>query len=341
MNFGMSSRALIIAPSWIGDVVMAQPLFARLLQKTPELHLDALAPAWVAPALSRMPEISSVIENPFPHGELALRARFRLARDLARRGYRRAYVLPNSFKSALIPFWAGIPERVGFTGECRFGILNRRHALDKAALPLMAERFAQLAEAPGDPLFRPVEPPRLASTPEQQESTLASLEIKRPEKLAVFCPGAEYGPAKRWPSRHFAALARELTHVGCAVWLLGSAKDHALAEDIRRQTTGDCRNLCGKTRIDQAIDLIALATLVVCNDSGLMHVAAALSRPTLAIFGSSSPDFTPPLSGQAVIVRHALPCSPCFKRVCPLGHSDCLENVTPQEVLALCLPLLS
>ncbi|MDR2625153.1 MAG: lipopolysaccharide heptosyltransferase II [Zoogloeaceae bacterium] len=335
------TRALVIAPSWIGDAIMAQPLFARLLQKTPALLLDALAPAWVAPVLSRMPEISRAIENPFPHGELALRGRFRLARDLARRGYRRAYVLPNSFKSALIPFWAGIPERIGFTGECRFGIINRRHALDEAALPRMVERFAQLAEAPGIAPPRPIAPPRLASTPEQQKSTLSALEIKGPEKLVVFCPGAEYGPAKRWPPRHFAALARELTQAGCAVWLLGSEKDHALAEDIRAQTTSDCRNLCGKTRIDQAIDLIALATLVVCNDSGLMHVAAALSRPTLAIFGSSSPEFTPPLSDRAVIVRHDLPCSPCFQRVCPLGHSDCLENITPREVLARCLPLLS
>jgi heptosyltransferase-2 len=334
------THALVIAPSWIGDAIMAQPLFARLLRKTPGLRLDALAPAWVAPALCRMPEISGIIENPCAHGELALRRRVRLSRDLARRGYRRAYVLPNSFKSALIPFFAAIPERVGFTGECRFGLINVRHRLDKSALPLMVERFAQLAEAPGTAPSRPIEPPRLVSTREQQESALAALALKRPERLVVFCPGAEYGPAKRWPARHFAALAREMTNAGCAVWLLGSAKDQALAEDIRRQTSGGCRNLCGKTRVDQAIDLIAAATLAVCNDSGLMHVAAALSRPTLAIFGSSSPDFTPPLSDQAIIVRHDLTCSPCFQRVCPLGHCDCLENITPKEVFEHCLPLL-
>ena len=334
-------RALVIAPSWIGDAIMAQPLLARLRQRTPGLQLDALAPAWVIPVFSRMPEISGIVESPFGHGELALRGRFRLARDLSRRGYRRAYVLPNSFKSALVPFFAGIPERVGFTGECRFALINRRHALDEAGLPRMAERFAQLAEAPGTPPPRPIGPPRLASTPKQQDDALTFLGLdEKPQCLVVFCPGAEYGPAKRWPSRHFAALAKELEKAGCAVWLLGSAKDHALAEDIRRQASGGCRNLCGKTRVDQAIDLIALARLVVCNDSGLMHVAAALSRPTIAIFGSSSPDFTPPLSDQAIVVRHGLPCSPCFKRICPLGHSECLENITPREVFEHARPFL-
>ncbi|MDR0736562.1 MAG: lipopolysaccharide heptosyltransferase II [Zoogloeaceae bacterium] len=335
------SRVLVVAPSWIGDAIMAEPLFARLRQGAPDLRLDALAPAWVTPALSRMPGISGVIENPCAHGELALRKRFHLARDLARRGYRRAYVLPNSFKSALVPFFARIPVRVGFTGECRLGLVNVRHKLDKGALPLMVERFAQLAQEPGTPLVRPVAAPRLVSTQAAQMAALSALELENPERLVVFCPGAEYGPAKRWPARHFAALARELTKTGCAVWLLGSAKDRALAEDICRQASGGCRNLCGKTRVDQAIDLIALAKLVVCNDSGLMHVTAALSRPVLAIFGSSSPNFTPPLSDRAVIVRHDLPCSPCFKRVCPLGHSDCLENIAPQEVFDLCQPLLN
>jgi heptosyltransferase-2 len=331
------TRALIIAPSWIGDAIMAQPLFARLLQKTPTLHLDALAPAWVAPVLSRMPEISSTLENPFAHGELALRRRFHLARDLARRGYRRAYVLPNSFKSALIPLLAGIPERVGFTGECRFGIINHRHALDEAALPLMVERFAQLAEAPGTAPPRPIAPPRLVSTPEQQKNTLATLKLEKPASLVIFCPGAEYGPAKRWPVEHFVSLAQNLTEQGHSVWLLGSGKDKPLGEAIAAQVGKGCRNLCGITALSQAIDLIALAKLIVCNDSGLMHVAAALDRPTVALFGSSTPAFTPPLSKKAEVLRLGLSCSPCFKRQCPLGHMDCLIKLEPARVLEACL----
>ena len=210
-------RALIVAPAWIGDAVMAQVLFSRLHAATERLVIDALAPRWVAPVLQRMPEISAIIDNPFAHGELSFSARYRLARQLAQAGYQRAYVLPNSLKSALIPFLAGIPERIGFTGEARYGLINRRHTLDEIALPQMAERFAQLAEAPGAPLPRPLPALHLASDAQQQAETLNALKITRAEEVAGFCPGAEYGPAKRWPTRHFANLPDELDQRGYAV----------------------------------------------------------------------------------------------------------------------------
>jgi len=333
-------KILIVAPAWIGDTVMAQPLFMRLHAHFPGLQLDALAAPWVAPVLERMPEIGSIIANPFAHGELALNARYALARRLARSGYQRAYVLPNSLKSALIPLLAGIGERVGFTGESRYGLINRRHTLDAAALPQMAERFAQLAEAPGAALPRPLPVPRLLSSPEQQQATLNALGVHAAEKVAVFCPGAEYGPAKRWPARHFARLADELSGHGYAIWLLGSAKDKAVADEIVALATPASPapvNFCGRTTLTQAIDLIAAASVVVCNDSGLMHVAAALARPLVAVYGSSSPDFTPPLSEHAQIISLQLPCSPCFKRTCPLGHMDCLNKLDPQRVLEACL----
>ena len=331
-------RALIVAPAWIGDTVMAQPLFMRLHRRIPGLQLDALAPPWVAPVLRRMPEIAGIIDNPFAHGELSLGARFRLGRQLAQHRYRQAYVLPNSAKSALLPFFAGIPERIGFTGEARYGLLNRRHTLDEDTLPRMVERFAQLAQAPDTPLERPVENPRLTSTEEQQAATLGALGIERPPRVAAFCPGAEYGPAKRWPARHFAALADALAERGCAVWLLGSPKDRPIGDEIIRLARhAKLRNFCGETALAQAIDLIAATDFVVCNDSGLMHVAAALDRPLVAIYGSSSPGFTPPLSDRATILSLNLDCSPCFKRECPLGHLDCLNKLEPQRVLDACL----
>jgi heptosyltransferase-2 len=330
-------KALIVAPSWIGDTIMAQPLFARLHARNPGLKLDALAPRWVAPVLLRMTEISEVIDSPFGHGQLSLKARWRLGRDLAARRYDAVYVLPNSLKSALVPFMAGIPQRIGFTGESRYGLLNVRHQLDKSALPLMVERFAQLAEAPGAALPRPVLHPILRSTATEQAKTLAELQLTRPERLVAFCPGAEYGPAKRWPAAHFATLARQLSERGCTIWLFGSPKDHAVAEEISRLAPGLCRNLCGTTSLAQAVDLLAMAKLVVCNDSGLMHVAAALDRPLVTLYGSSSPGFTPPLSEQADILSLKLDCSPCFKRECPLGHLDCLNKLTPEQVLAAAL----
>ncbi|MFZ4538382.1 lipopolysaccharide heptosyltransferase II [Propionivibrio sp.] len=333
------TKALVVAPAWIGDTVMAQPLFRRLHENTPGLRLDALAPSWVAPVMQRMPEIGQIIGNPFAHGELSLTARYRLARQLAQAGYQRAYILPNSLKSALIPFLAGIPERVGFTGESRYGLINYRHTLDKIALPQMAERFAQLAEPLGAPLSRPLSQPRLASSSEQQAETLKALGIQRTEKVAVFCPGAEYGLAKRWPAAHFATLADELARRGYAVWLLGAPKDKAVGDEIVRLAAAATapKNLCGNTSLTQAIDLIAASSFVVCNDSGLMHVAAALDRPLVAIYGSSSPGFTPPLSARAKIISLNLDCSPCFKRECPLGHLDCLNRLEPQRVLDACL----
>ncbi|MGB4911451.1 MAG: lipopolysaccharide heptosyltransferase II [Candidatus Dechloromonas phosphoritropha] len=330
-------KALIVAPSWIGDTIMAQPLFARLHARHPDLQLDALAPRWVAPVLQRMDEIAEVVDSPFGHGQLSLKARWRLARQLAARGYDAVYVLPNSLKSALVPFMAGIPQRVGFTGESRYGLINLRHDLDKQALPLMVERFTQLAEAPGTPLPKPIFHPKIRSTATDQQKTLAELGLAKPARIAAFCPGAEYGPAKRWPAAHFAALAKKLAAQGYAIWLFGSPKDHAVAEEIAQLAPGLCRNLCGATSLGQAVDLLAMSDLVVCNDSGLMHVAAALDRPLVTLYGSSSSGFTPPLSDQADILSLNLDCSPCFKRECPLGHLDCLNKLSPEQVFAACL----
>jgi heptosyltransferase-2 len=201
----------------------------------------------------------------------------------------------------------------------------------------MVERFAQLAEAPGVAPSKPVAYPRIRSSAADQQKTLGELALERPQRIVAFCPGAEYGPAKRWPAAHFAALARKLAEQGYAIWLFGSPKDHAVAEEIAQLAPGLCRNLCGTTTLDQAVDLLAMADLVVCNDSGLMHVAAALNRPLVTLYGSSSPGFTPPLSERAAILSLKLACSPCFKRECPLGHLDCLNKLSPDMVFEAAL----
>ena len=330
-------RILIVAPSWIGDTLLAQPLLRRLHDRLGRINIDALAPPWCAPLLERMPEISEVIASPFAHGELKLGARWKLGRELAKRSYDQAIVLPNSLKSALIPFFANIPLRAGYAGEFRYGLLNLVHKLDAAKLPLMVERYAQLAEKPGAELQRPLPRVRLEVDPVNTARTTARLDLDRSRPVAAFCPGAEYGPAKRWPARHFAALARELALRNYAVWLIGSGKDAELGEDIRAQSGGVCENLCGKTDLASAIDLLSCARLVVSNDSGLMHIAAALGRPLIALYGSSSPDHTPPLSSQpelACIVKIDIACSPCFARDCPLGHFKCMNDLLPAQVLA-------
>ena len=333
-------RILIVAPSWIGDTILAQPLFMRLHEKHPDLALDVLAPSWTAPLLARMAEVRKVLRNPFAHGEFNLAARWRLGRELRAENYDEVIVLPNSWKSALPPFFAGIPIRTGFVGEARVGLLNRRHQLDAEALPQLAQRYAQLAESPeagaaAATLATPLPQIHLTSTAAQQQAVRAALNLPAATDVqpAIFCPGAEFGPAKRWPSRHFAALARLLAEDDIPVWLLGSNKDATLGDGIAQMSQGNALNLCGRTTLEQAIDLIAGARLVVSNDSGLMHVAAALDRPLYALYGSSSPVYTPPLSARAKIISLHAECSPCFKRACPLGHFNCMEQMKAELVM--------
>jgi len=326
------TKILIVAPSWVGDAVLAQPLFKRLHERHRELTLDILAPPWTRALFARMPEINSTLDSPFGHGELALKRRFALARSLATQRYEQAIVLPNSFKSALIPFFAGIRVRTGFIGEARWGLLNDARRLDKRAAPLMVERFALLAEAPGDGIKRPLAAAQLKIDEAQRAIALSRLGLTLRRRVAVLCPGAEYGPAKRWPPKYFAELAQKLSTAGFDAWLAGSAKDAAIGDEIAHLSGNACINLCGKSTLAEAIDLISCAALVVSNDSGLMHIAAALDKPLTAIYGSSSPAFTPPLSARAQIVRLDLPCSPCFQRECPLGHFSCMLQLTPQQV---------
>jgi heptosyltransferase-2 len=283
--------------------------------------------------LRRMPENIAVIDNPFGHGQLRLGDRTKAAEQLRSRHYDQVIVLPNSLKSALIPFFARIPMRTGFVGEFRYGLLNDARHLDESTYPLMVERFALLAEPCGQGLARPVPNPRLSTNETQQAVTLAKLGITLAQPVIALCPGAEYGPAKRWPEAHFASLAQALQQRGYQVWLIGSNKDQAIGASIEQLSNHACRNLCGQTSLDEAVDLLGCATAVVTNDSGLMHVAAALDKPLVAIYGSSSPGFTPPLSDKARIVSLNLTCSPCFKRECPLGHMNCLRNIAADQVL--------
>ncbi|MDD2685224.1 MAG: lipopolysaccharide heptosyltransferase II [Gallionella sp.] len=326
-------KILVIAPSWVGDCMLMQPMLHRLLMQHRYARIDVLAPPWTEKLLRQIPEVNDVIINPFPHGALQLSARRQLGQSLRAEQYDQAIVLPNSWKSALVPYFADIPLRTGFIGELRYGLLNDARKLDKKKLPLMVERFVQLAEPSGSDVARPVPHPHLNITSEQRQQVLEKFGLTLAAPVAVFCPGAEYGPAKRWPVQYFAELAQTLRDQGYAVWLIGSPKDKEVADNIVALGNPQAGNLCGRTDLAEAIALLSCADLVISNDSGLMHIAAALDRPMLAIFGSSSPRFTPPLSEKAQVLQLDLPCSPCFKRECPKGHFNCMMQLTPEQVI--------
>ena len=332
---GAAAQSLIIAPQWIGDAVMTEPLMRRLAARGERLTVGALP--WVAPVYRAMPQVAEVIEFPFAHGGLQWTARRQLARELKGR-FDRAYVCPNSLKSALLPWLAGIPQRVGYLGESRYGLLTQRlpNPPQGERPPMVA--FYSALSGEHDLVH---DRPQLQLDDAGVDAALASMGLQR-GGYYVFAPGAEYGPAKRWPAAHFSELARQLK---APVVLLGSGKEDALCEEIaapvNAEQPGKCLNLAGKTSLIHAFSAIAATQALISNDSGLMHVAAAFGVRQVAVFGSSSPHHTPPLNAQARVLwlktdpdyQPPLDCAPCFARDCPLGHTRCLVDITPASVL--------
>lgn len=324
-----------MGPSWVGDMVLAQSLFKTLKTQQPDIIIDVAAPSWTLPLLERMPEVNATIPLPFKHGQLALAERMRLGRSLRKQGYAQAILLTNSFKSAILPFAAGIPRRTGFSGEFRYGLLNDIRPLDQEKLPRTVDRFVALGIESKASMPNGIPLPSLLTKPENATRTLLSLGHQPPRTPVLgLCPGAEYGEAKRWPADYYAEVARSALDHGWEVWLFGSDKDVAVTSHINELCTNRCLDLGGRTKLGEAIDLMSLTTAVVSNDSGLMHVAAALDKPIVAIFGSSDPYHTPPMSVQATILYLGLECSPCFKRECPLGHLNCLKTIMPARVIS-------
>ena len=345
---------------------MAQSLFITLKKAQPECQIDVLAPAWSFPLLDRMPEVSNAIAMPLSHGQFGLLDRVSLGQSLRANHYQQAIVLPNSWKSALIPYFANIPKRTGYIGECRWGLLNDARKLDKALLTMTVQRFVALGLPSPTPLPPNYAIPYLAINLDQQQVVIdkfklnsnfvgqVSDSITRPidtgdaenvglrfvnptytssTKILALCPGAEYGAAKRWPASFYAEVAQHKIAQGWQVWLFGSDKDKEVAAEINRAVSGACLDFTGRTSLDEAVDLMSLVDVVISNDSGLMHVSAALDKKTIALYGSSDPNFTPPLNAKDQVITLNLACSPCFERECPLGHTRCLTDIKPQQVL--------
>lgn len=335
----MSKKILVVGPSWVGDMVMAQSLFKVLKRIHIRSRVDVLAPAWSRPLLERMPEVTESIDMPLGHGQVGIKARYHLGKHLREVAYDQAIVLPNSLKSALVPAWAKIPRRTGWRGEMRYGVLNDVRRLDKQRYPLMVERFVALALPNGNPMLRPIPAPLLEIDPGNAAQALDTFSLNTDRPVLALCPGAEFGRAKQWPAAHYSEVARERIAAGWQVWLFGSANDVPVTEEIRTALAPADRelvqNLAGRTQLADAVDLLSLAACVVSNDSGLMHISAALNRPVVVVYGSTSPDFTPPLAEQVSIQLLGIDCSPCFQRECPLetNRYRCLTDLPPQQII--------
>ena len=328
-----SPRILVVGPSWVGDMVMAQSLFITLKNSRPDFQIDVLAPAWSLALLERMPEVANAIAMPLSHGQFGFFDRIKLGKDLRANHYDQAILLPNSWKSALIPYFANIAVRTGYIGECRWGLLNDARKLDKSLLTMTVQRFVALGLPKTASLPPECPVPKIVIKQDQQARVIEKFELSSLEKILALCPGAEYGEAKRWPASYYADVAQQKIAEGWQVWLFGSEKDKVTAEQINKQVVGACVDFSGRTSLAEAVDLMSLVDVVVSNDSGLMHVAAALDKKIIALYGSSDPGFTPPLNSKAQVISLKLECSPCFKRECPLGHTRCLTDIKPEQVL--------
>lgn len=327
-------KILIVGPAWVGDMVMAQSLFISLKQLNPACEIVVLAPAWTEPLLARMPEVDDSIRQTIGHGELKIRQRLALGKSLRSANFSKTIILPNSFKSALVPLHARIPERIAWRGEWRDILLTDSRKLDESRYPLMVQRFVALAYAEQHAQPLEIPQPKLAIDPRVVEATLRQFKLDRTKQVVAICPGAEFGAAKQWPAAHYTALARESIAAGSQVWIFGSAKDRPIADQVAAELDSlSCKNLAGETDLAQAIDLMSVASVVVSNDSGLMHIAAALERPVVGIYGSTSPDFTPPLAEKVKLLATDIQCRPCFKRQCPYGHLRCLTELEPKRVI--------
>ncbi len=336
-------KILIIGPSWVGDMVMSQSLYITLKQQYPQAQIDVIAPGWCKPILERMPEVNQAIEMPLGHGEFNFLGRRAIGKELKDQGYQHAFILPNSAKSALIPWFAGIPKRTGWKGEFRYGLLNDLRP-NKKSFQYMVERYVALAH-PKEVMqdssslggLETLPRPSLSIDPKTRLQTINKFNLDPDKETIGLCPGAEFGPAKKWPAEHYATVAQEMIKAGKQVWLFGSAKDVEACQNIKDRIDKDLQShayiLAGQTSLIEAVDLLSACDTVISNDSGLMHVAAAVGCKVVAVYGSTSPQYTPPLAEKVAIVHTDIDCRPCFKRECPLGHLKCLKELSPQKVL--------
>jgi len=330
-------KFLIVGPSWVGDAVMAQTLYKLIKNSNKDAQIEVLSPNWSMPILERMEEVSRSIISPFNHGELKIKARFDFGKQLREEGYERAIVMTNSLKSSLIPFFAKIPVRTGWLGEMRIGLINDLRAKEMSNYPLMIEQFAKLSINPNEDLKKSLPYPSLSVDSRNLKEQLVTLGINSEKPSIAICPGAEFGPAKKWPPNYYAEVCNDYLSNSWNVLVFGSLNDEITGNSIQggidKELSDHFFNLIGKTSLIDVIDLLSHCKKVVTNDSGLMHIAAAVDTPLVAVYGPSSPQFTPPLIDNHVVLRKFEGFDKIREGSEEHGYHESLIAIKPSEVL--------
>jgi len=328
-------KILIVGPSWVGDSVISQTLFKIIFSKHREICIDVLAPEWTIDIYQRMEEINHAYKSPFNHGEIKIGDRRAFGNSIRSEEYDQAIVLPNSLKSSLIPFFAKIPLRTGWRGEMRYALLNDMRVLDKSTYPRMVDRFVALALEEGTELPSDIPFPSLIVNKENLDSLVENFKIDPNLPLICLCPGAEFGPAKRWPTNYYAVVAKEYLKKNWQVILLGSPNDLSVGIEITLQAEEQSGffNLIGETKLRDAVDILSSSNLVLTNDSGLMHIAASVDVPVIALYGPTSPEFTPPLSNKVKVIKKNEGFTKLRTGDLEGGYHQGLKDIKPKEVL--------
>lgn len=331
MDHSTKENILVITPSWVGDCIMIQPFLALLKKHFTSCKITILAPPWTIDLTRHMIDADDFIECPIPWKKWQIKQRWEMAQEIKKHHFTRAYILPKSIQSALIPFWAKIPIRIGFLGKLRYGLLTHIHPLNPGDMPCVVARFSSLAY--DDPSSAPEDGPlpKLFSLENNRRRLLQKLSLFTSQPVIALCPDAEFGPSKEWPIEHFIQIASYYGIRGYQIWILGSEKAQAYGDQIVQEADTGI-NLCGKATLNEIIDLLGLCNIVISNDSDLMYASIALNRPTIALYGSSTPDRTPLFAQNAHTISVNLPCSPCFRRQCPFKHTNCMAQISPALV---------
>ncbi|MBH44517.1 MAG: lipopolysaccharide heptosyltransferase II [Gammaproteobacteria bacterium] len=324
-----NKNILIVAPAWIGDFIISQAVYKQLKNLNESCEIDLIIKGDLIPLAKMMPEIKNIYELTIPHGVLGLKKRIKLSQKLSNHKYNECFVLQNSFKSALIPWFLKIPIRVGYSTELRFLLLNRHYKLVKHQLS-MVNRYLKLLDSQYSYNLKP----QITIDSDCRIKTIKKFNLDNNKKNLFFCPDAEFGPAKRWPIEKWIELIAHLS-INYPIYIVGKDPEMLKSFSSAFANHKNVHNLINRTSLQEVVNLLSCAAVVVSNDSGLMHIAASVNAKIISLFGSSSPDYTAPLidDGDSKVIYKELSCSPCFERECPLKHLNCLNSITSENVI--------